>query len=217
MSSTWKVLYRCRAWHEVACTLKHTSVLQHVVLDDGVPETSRPLTVLVNGGSASASEILAGALHDSGRATLVGDKTFGKGKIQSVFELSDGSALFVTVARCAKSCLALGFGMWNLSASTCRSSQAIEAACGDACLGQGCAACRRQQAWPCRSFSAICWEAQAEMSICHQGSPSDHNALLLAPMHHGRVQDSLQASPVYQAPVHHLAVEAVGAGPHTKS
>ena len=72
---------------------------QHVVLDDGVPETSRPLTVLVNGGSASASEILAGALHDAGRATLVGDKTFGKGKIQSVFELSDGSALFVTVAR----------------------------------------------------------------------------------------------------------------------
>ena len=75
------------------------SVAQHVVLDDGVPETSRPLTVLVNGGSASASEILAGALHDAGRATLVGDKTFGKGKIQSVFELSDGSALFVTVAR----------------------------------------------------------------------------------------------------------------------
>ena len=74
-------------------------MLQHVVLDDGVPETSRPLTVLVNGGSASASEILAGALHDAGRATLVGDKTFGKGKIQSVFELSDGSALFVTVAR----------------------------------------------------------------------------------------------------------------------
>ena len=54
----------------------------------------------VNGGSASASEILAGALHDSGRAVLVGDRTFGKGKIQSVFELGDGSALFVTVARC---------------------------------------------------------------------------------------------------------------------
>jgi C-terminal processing protease CtpA/Prc len=44
---------------------------------------------------------LAGALRDNGRATLVGDRTFGKGKIQSVFELEDGSALFVTVAKCA--------------------------------------------------------------------------------------------------------------------
>ena len=70
-----------------------------MVLDDGVAETQRPLTVLINGGSASASEILAGALHDAGRAQLVGDRTFGKGKIQSVFELQDGSALFVTVAR----------------------------------------------------------------------------------------------------------------------
>ncbi|KAL3694725.1 hypothetical protein R1sor_008376 [Riccia sorocarpa] len=53
----------------------------------------------VNEGSASASEILAGALHDNGRAVLVGQKTFGKGKIQSVTELEDGSALFVTVAK----------------------------------------------------------------------------------------------------------------------
>ncbi|GAV85436.1 LOW QUALITY PROTEIN: Peptidase_S41 domain-containing protein, partial [Cephalotus follicularis] len=52
----------------------------------------------VNEGSASASEILAGALHDNERAILVGHKTFGKGKIQSVTELHDGSALFVTVA-----------------------------------------------------------------------------------------------------------------------
>ena len=73
--------------------------MQRVVLDDGDAETQRPLTVLINGGSASASEILAGALHDAGRANLVGDRTFGKGKIQSVFELQDGSALFVTVAR----------------------------------------------------------------------------------------------------------------------
>nr|GMC88699.1 carboxyl-terminal-processing peptidase 3, chloroplastic [Ipomoea batatas] len=53
----------------------------------------------VNEGSASASEILAGALHDNGRAVLVGHKTFGKGKIQSVTQLHDGSALFVTVAK----------------------------------------------------------------------------------------------------------------------
>ncbi|URE11247.1 TSPc [Musa troglodytarum] len=53
----------------------------------------------VNEGSASASEILAGALHDNGRAILVGHRTFGKGKIQSVTELHDGSALFITVAK----------------------------------------------------------------------------------------------------------------------
>ncbi|XP_050229056.1 carboxyl-terminal-processing peptidase 3, chloroplastic isoform X2 [Mercurialis annua] len=61
--------------------------------------THDPLVVLINEGSASASEILAGALHDNGRAILVGRKTFGKGKIQSVTELHDGSALFVTVAK----------------------------------------------------------------------------------------------------------------------
>uniref|UniRef100_A0A2N9GJA6 C-terminal processing peptidase n=1 Tax=Fagus sylvatica TaxID=28930 RepID=A0A2N9GJA6_FAGSY len=66
---------------------------------NGHAMTHDPLVVLVNEGSASASEILAGALHDNGRAILVGHKTFGKGKIQSVTELHDGSALFVTVAK----------------------------------------------------------------------------------------------------------------------
>ncbi|XP_028555669.1 carboxyl-terminal-processing peptidase 2, chloroplastic isoform X3 [Dendrobium catenatum] len=60
---------------------------------------SEPLIVLVNRGTASASEILAGALKDNKRAVLYGEPTFGKGKIQSVFELSDGSGLAVTVAR----------------------------------------------------------------------------------------------------------------------
>ncbi|XP_020112924.1 carboxyl-terminal-processing peptidase 2, chloroplastic isoform X2 [Ananas comosus] len=60
---------------------------------------SEPLVVLVNRGTASASEILAGALKDNKRAVIYGEPTFGKGKIQSVFELSDGSGLTVTVAR----------------------------------------------------------------------------------------------------------------------
>jgi carboxyl-terminal processing protease len=61
--------------------------------------TSDPLVLLVNQGTASASEILAGALQDNGRAKLVGEKTFGKGLIQSLFNLSDGSGLAVTIAK----------------------------------------------------------------------------------------------------------------------
>lgn len=61
--------------------------------------TDAPLVVLVNEGTASSSEILAGALQDNGRATLVGSTTFGKGLIQSLFDLSDGAGLAVTVAK----------------------------------------------------------------------------------------------------------------------
>jgi len=61
--------------------------------------TNKPLVVLVDVGSASASEILAAALQDNGRATLVGTRTFGKGLVQSLQELKDGSALKVTIAK----------------------------------------------------------------------------------------------------------------------
>ncbi|KAL6911239.1 hypothetical protein ACP4OV_000044 [Aristida adscensionis] len=65
----------------------------------GTIAASEPLVVLVNKGTASASEILAGALKDNKRAVVYGEPTYGKGKIQSVFALSDGSGLAVTVAR----------------------------------------------------------------------------------------------------------------------
>ena len=66
---------------------------------DKVSHIRYPMIILVNGGSASASEIVAGALQDLGRAIILGTNTFGKGSVQTIIPLSNGSALRLTTAR----------------------------------------------------------------------------------------------------------------------
>ncbi|KAL5731917.1 C-terminal processing peptidase [Ranunculus cassubicifolius] len=72
---------------------------QKTVVAESPPLVTAPLIVLVNDKTASSSEIVATALHDNCRAVLVGDRTYGKGLIQSVFELNDGSGVVVTVGK----------------------------------------------------------------------------------------------------------------------
>ncbi|MGC8826527.1 MAG: S41 family peptidase [Anaerolineae bacterium] len=78
---------------------KNGTTKQYPALAGGLAtDPSLPMVVLVNQASASASEIVAGAIQDTGRGLLVGTRTFGKGSVQQVHELSDGSQLRVTIA-----------------------------------------------------------------------------------------------------------------------
>ncbi|RID45187.1 hypothetical protein BRARA_I01932 [Brassica rapa] len=72
---------------------------QKTVVADRQPLINAPLIVMVNNRTASASEIVASALHDNCKAILVGERTYGKGLIQSVFELRDGSGVVVTIGK----------------------------------------------------------------------------------------------------------------------
>jgi C-terminal peptidase prc len=81
-----------------ASIMEKDSTTAEVTNDDPVIKTSIPLIVLVNKGSASASEIVAGALQDSKRGKIVGETTYGKRTVQQVVQFTDGSSLKYTVA-----------------------------------------------------------------------------------------------------------------------
>lgn len=83
----------------VSATGKGGRIIERHMAHENGTQANYPLAVLIDGGSASAAEIVAGALHDRGRARLFGERSYGKGSVQSILDLSDGSGLKLTVAR----------------------------------------------------------------------------------------------------------------------
>lgn len=81
-------------------TIKHGKVVQQIVTAAGEPILKGlPTVILINGGTASASEIVTGALHDYSVAKTLGEKSYGKGSVQQLFPLDGGAELKVTIAR----------------------------------------------------------------------------------------------------------------------
>ncbi|MBI2836571.1 MAG: S41 family peptidase [Chloroflexi bacterium] len=83
----------------VVTTVDNKGNRESLPVKSGGVKTDLPLVVLTDNFSASASEVLSGALQDYGRATIAGTKTFGKGSVNQLFRLKDGSGLFITIAR----------------------------------------------------------------------------------------------------------------------
>jgi len=83
----------------VSATGSRGQVVEKRMARDTADQPDYPLAILIDGGSASAAEVVAGALADRGRARLFGSRSYGKGSVQSIVDLSDGSGLKLTVAR----------------------------------------------------------------------------------------------------------------------